>query len=268
LPVGGEMTVDLALQALIIKSANDVAVMLAEAISGSEPAFVAQMNVTAKRLGMTRTTFMNTNGLPAPEQVTTARDLAKLARAIIAEFPEYAHNWAAPNMRLGKNRLTTHNGLLQSFEGADGMKTGFTCDSGFNIVASATRDGRQLVAVVLGDASSGERNVRAASLLEFGFQQQGWKRCSTRPRSTTCRCRYRSRREERAQRCLLVGLQGTQGARRQGGCCAQAHGQGPGEEAGSRGREAEGRAGERRRRPGRATQGLLPRAAIARKPYP
>lgn len=175
LPVGGEMTVDLALQALIIKSANDVAVMLAEAVSGSEPSFVAQMNVTAKRLGMTRTTFVNTNGLPAPEQVTTARDLAKLARAIIADFPEYAHYWAAPNMRLGKNRLSTHNGLLQSFEGADGMKTGFTCDSGFNIVASATRDGRQLVAVVLGDASSGERNVRAASLLEFGFQQAGWK---------------------------------------------------------------------------------------------
>lgn len=175
LPVGGEMSVDLGLQALIIKSANDVAVMLAEAVAGNEPAFVAQMNATAKRLGMDRTTFVNTNGLPAPEQVTTARDLAKLARAIISDFPEYAHYWMQPQMRLGKNRLTTHNGLLQSFAGADGMKTGFTCDSGFNIVATASRDGRRVIAVVLGDNSSGERNVRAASLLEYGFQQQGWK---------------------------------------------------------------------------------------------
>jgi D-alanyl-D-alanine carboxypeptidase len=172
--VGGELTVDLALQALIIKSANDVAVMLAEAVAGTETSFVAQMNATSKRLGMTRTTFVNTNGLPAPEQVTTARDLAKLARAIVNDFPEYADYWAKPQMRLGKNRLTTHYGLLQSFDGADGMKTGFTCDSGFNIVASATRDGRRLIAVVLGDATSGERNTRAASLLEHGFQQQGW----------------------------------------------------------------------------------------------
>jgi D-alanyl-D-alanine carboxypeptidase len=175
LKVGGEMTVEKALQALIIKSANDVAVMLAEAVAGSEAAFVTKMNATALRLGMERTVFVNPNGLPAPEQVTTARDLGKLARAVINDYPEYAHYWAEPEMRLGKNRLVSHNGLLRSFEGADGMKTGFTCDSGFNIVATATRDGRRVVAVVLGDISSAERNVRAASLLEHGFQQQGWK---------------------------------------------------------------------------------------------
>ena len=124
---------------------------------------------------MDRTVFVNPNGLPAPAQVTTARDLAKLARAIINDFPEYAHYWAKPEMRLGKNRLVTHNGLLRSFEGADGMKTGFTCDSGFNVVATASRDGRRIIAVVLGENSSGERNVRAASLLEYGFQQTGWK---------------------------------------------------------------------------------------------
>ena len=174
LPVGGELTVDLALQALIIKSANDVAVMLAEAVAGSESAFVERMNATAKRLGMDRTNFTNANGLPDGEQVTTARDLAKLARAIITDFPEHAHYWSMLNMKLGKNRLASHNSLLRSVDGADGLKTGFTCDSGFNIVASATRDGRQLVAVVLGDASSSERNVRAASLLEYGFQQQAW----------------------------------------------------------------------------------------------
>lgn len=173
LPIGGELTVDLALQALIIKSANDVAVMLAEAISGSEADFVAKMNSTAQRLGMSRTKFVNPNGLPADDQVTTARDLAKLSRAIVTEFPEYAHYWSMPQMRLGKNRVRSHNGLLDTVEGVDGLKTGFTCDSGFNIVASATRDGRRLVAVVLGDSSIAERNTRASSLLEYGFQQTG-----------------------------------------------------------------------------------------------
>ena len=127
IPVGGELTVDKALQALIIKSANDVAVMLAEAVAGNEPAFVERMNATAKRLGMTRTTFVNANGLPADEQVTTARDLAKLSRAILTDFPEYAHYWSMPHMRFGKNRLNSHNQLLQSVDGADGLKTGFTC---------------------------------------------------------------------------------------------------------------------------------------------
>jgi D-alanyl-D-alanine carboxypeptidase len=174
LPVGGELTVDLALQALIVKSANDVAVMLAEAIGGDESHFIDLMNDAAKRLGMARTHFVNANGLPADEQVSTARDLAKLSRALITEFPEFSHYWSMPHMKLGKNRLSSHNGLLRSLDGADGFKTGFTCDSGFNIVASATRDGRRLVAVVLGDPSSAERNVRAASLLEYGFQKYGW----------------------------------------------------------------------------------------------
>lgn len=174
LPIGGQMTVDKGLQALIIKSANDVAVMLAESVAGSELAFVAKMNETARRLGMERTVFVNPNGLPNAQQVTTARDLAKLARAVIADFPEYAHYWVKPEMRLGKMRMVSHNGLLRSFEGADGLKTGFTCDSGFNLVATASRDGRRVLAIVLGEHSSGERNVRAASLLEHGFQQQGW----------------------------------------------------------------------------------------------
>lgn len=175
LPIGGELTVETALQALIIKSANDVAVMLAEKISGTELQFVADMNAAARDLGMTRTTFSNANGLPAVGQVTTARDLAKLARAVATEHPEYAEYWAMTQMRIGKIRLASHNGLLKTFEGADGLKTGFICDSGFNVVASATRDGRRLMAVVLGEPSGGDRNVRAASLLEHGFQQLGWK---------------------------------------------------------------------------------------------
>lgn len=175
LPVGGELTVDQALQAVIIKSANDVTVMLAEAITGSEMAFVAKMNATARKLGMTRTQFVNTNGLPDPGQVTTARDLAKLARAIVSEYSQYASYWSMPEMRLGKRRLGTHNALLKTFPGADGLKTGFTCDSGFNVVASASRDGRRLMAIVLGEASGNERAIRAASLLEHGFQTYDWK---------------------------------------------------------------------------------------------
>jgi D-alanyl-D-alanine carboxypeptidase len=175
LPVGAEMTVETALQALILKSANDVAVMLAEAVAGSQEAFVAKMNATAARLGMTRTVFANANGLPAPEQVTTARDLAKLTIAVLRDYPGYANMWAAIEMRIGKRRLRTHNGLLANYDGADGIKTGFICDSGFNVVASATRDGRRLVAVVLGEVTGRERSVRAANLLEHGFQTHAWK---------------------------------------------------------------------------------------------
>ncbi len=173
--VGETLKVEQALQAVIIKSANDVTVMLAEAISGSEAAFVERMNATAKRLGMTRTNFVNTNGLPDPGQVTTARDLAKISRAVITEYPQYASYWAMPDMRIGRRRLGSHNALLKTFPGADGLKTGFTCDSGYNVVASATRDGRRLMAIVLGETSGNERAVRAASLFEYGFQNYGWK---------------------------------------------------------------------------------------------
>ena len=175
LPVGASMTVELALKALIIKSANDVAVMLAEAVGGTEAEFIVRMNATAKRLGMTRTVFVNPNGLPAPEQVTTARDLGKLARAVLKDFPEYAPLWAMADMHLGRRRLGTHNGLLKTYQGADGLKTGFTCDSGYNVVASATRDGRRLLAVVLGESSGRDRTIRAQSLLEHGFQTRDWR---------------------------------------------------------------------------------------------
>lgn len=175
LKIGATLTVEQALQAVIIKSANDVTVMLAEAISGSESAFIDQMNVTARRLGMTHTNYVNTNGLPDPGQLTSARDIAKIARAVVSEYPQYASYWAMPDMHIGKRRLGSHNALLRTFAGADGLKTGFTCDSGYNVVASATRDGRRLMAVVLGESSGNERAIRAASLLEYGFQNYDWK---------------------------------------------------------------------------------------------
>ncbi len=134
-----------------------------------------QVDRAAKRLGMTRSNFVNANGLPAPEQVSTARDLARLTVAVVRDFPNYAHYWAMEEMRVGKRVLRSHNPLLRSYEGTDGMKTGFICDSGFNLVASASRDGKKLVAVVLGETTGGNRSARAANLLEHGFQTQGWK---------------------------------------------------------------------------------------------
>jgi D-alanyl-D-alanine carboxypeptidase len=175
LAVGGELTVDIGLKVLIVKSANDVAVMLAEKVGGTQEAFIAQMNEAAKTLGMAHTTYVNVNGLPDDRQVTSARDLAKLTRAIIVEFPEYASLFAMPQVQVGKKIIHTHNGMLVDFEGADGMKTGFICDSGFNIVASATRDGRKLVAVVLGEVSPASRRDRASDLLENGFKRYFWK---------------------------------------------------------------------------------------------
>ena len=185
MPLGAQLTVDLAVKALIVKSANDVAIMLAEKVGGSVENFVDMMNKTAARLGMTNTHFVNPNGLPvfnpdgnteAPEQaVTTARDMALLANMILREFPQYASIFAITEVRIGRRLVTTHNGLLKSYDGADGMKTGFICASGYNVVASATRNGRQLVAVVLGERSGAARTMRAAGLFEHGFEIYPWK---------------------------------------------------------------------------------------------
>ncbi len=184
MPVGGHLKVDLAVKVLIVKSANDVAMMLADKISGSQEAFVALMNRTARRLGMTNTHFVNPNGLPVylagnvegPDQsVTSARDMAILASQLLKEFPQYAPVFAMTKVKIGKRLVTSHNGLLKVYAGADGMKTGFICAAGYNLVASATRDGRQLVAVVLGERSGGARTVRAAGLFEHGFKIYPWK---------------------------------------------------------------------------------------------
>ncbi len=172
---GESIPLDVGLKVLIVRSANDVAVMLAEAVAGSQEAFVAKMNEAAQHLGMTRTHFVNVNGLPAEGQYTTARDLARLARALIIEFPEHLDIFTTTEVQVGKQVIRTHNGLLVSLPGADGMKTGFICESGFNIVASATRDGRKLVAVVLGEQSVASRRARATDLLENGFKRYFWK---------------------------------------------------------------------------------------------
>jgi D-alanyl-D-alanine carboxypeptidase len=168
-PIGTQVTVDNAIKMLMVKSANDMAVVLAEGVSGSIENFATEMNQNAKALGMTQTNYVNPNGLPADEQITSARDLALLARSLIREFPEYDYYWHLPGIRLGKRVVRNYNKLLGRYPGADGMKTGFICASGFNLVASATRDGRRLIAVVLGAPSSEERAIKAAHLLEQGF---------------------------------------------------------------------------------------------------
>ena len=176
LAVGSKMSVDLALKALIVKSANDVAVMLAEAVGkGSEERFIRRMNATAKRLGMTRSRFVNPNGLPDRRQITTAHDMALLAQAIIRDFPEHAALFKLAKVKIGRRTLKSYNSLLRTFEGADGMKTGFVCASGYNIVASATRADKRLVSVVMGSRSSGARRIRAEKLLEHGFDTYVWK---------------------------------------------------------------------------------------------
>jgi D-alanyl-D-alanine carboxypeptidase len=168
-PVGTQVTVDNAIKMMMVKSANDMAMVLAEGIGGSVEAFAQQMTETAHRLGMTESNFVNPNGLPDDGQIVSARDLAILARALIREFPEYNSYWHVPAIKYGRRMVRNYNPLLGRYAGADGMKTGFICSSGFNLVATATRDNRQLIAVVLGAPTSAARAQKAAELLESGF---------------------------------------------------------------------------------------------------
>jgi D-alanyl-D-alanine carboxypeptidase len=170
---GTQVTVDNALKMLMVKSANDIAVVLAEGVAGSIENFADQMNWNARRLGMTQSSFVNPNGLPADDQISSARDLAILARALIREFPEYDYYWHLPGIRMGKMVQRNYNTLIGRYPGTDGMKTGFICASGFNLVASATHNGRRLIAVVLGAPSSAVRALKAAQLLERGFNSSG-----------------------------------------------------------------------------------------------
>jgi len=166
---GIQVTVDNALKMMLVKSANDMAVVLAEGVGGSIDGFSALMNQNAERLGMTQTSYVNPNGLPADGQITSARDLAILARAIIHDLPEYEYFVHIPSIRYGRRVTQNFNKLIGRYPGADGFKTGFICASGYNLVASATRNGKRLIAVVLGASSGQARAVKAAQLLERGF---------------------------------------------------------------------------------------------------
>jgi D-alanyl-D-alanine carboxypeptidase len=167
--VGTTLTIDNALKMMLVKSANDIAVALAQGVGGSIDGFAEMMNDNAHALGMTQTHYVNPNGLPDDGQYTSARDLAILARALIRDFPQYDPYWHISSIRYGRRVYHNYNTLIDRYPGADGMKTGFICASGFNLVATASRNGKRLIAVVLGSYSSAVRAQKAAQLLENGF---------------------------------------------------------------------------------------------------
>lgn len=166
---GQTLTLDSALKLLIVKSANDVAVAIAEKVGGSHDRFIDMMNAEAARLGMSSTHYINPNGLPGKGQYTTARDLALLALAIRNEFPEYSGYFSLEGVTTGKKNYANYNMLIGRFDGADGMKTGFICASGFNQVSSATRNGKTVISVVLGADSLAGRADQSANLLQMGL---------------------------------------------------------------------------------------------------
>jgi len=170
---GTQLTVDNALKMMMVKSANDIAVVLAEGVGGSIEGFSDQMNAASRRLGMTQSSWVNPNGLPADEQFTSARDMAILARAVLRELPEYEMYWHIPAIKFGRRVMRNTNGLIGRYPEADGMKTGFICASGFNVVATATRGSRKLIVVVFGSSSGAVRSEKAAQLFEKGFNSGG-----------------------------------------------------------------------------------------------
>jgi D-alanyl-D-alanine carboxypeptidase len=154
---------------LVTKSANDAASVAAEALGGSEPAFAEKMTQKARKLGMTNTTYRNASGLPDPAQKTTARDLAKLSLALYRDFPQYWHYFGTREFSYGGRVHANHNHLMSRFEGMDGIKTGFINASGFNLAASAVRNNRRLIGVVMGGESARSRDNQMAKLLNAAF---------------------------------------------------------------------------------------------------
>ncbi|SFG36136.1 D-alanyl-D-alanine carboxypeptidase family protein [Methylobacterium gossipiicola] len=172
---GTQLTLDNALKIIMVKSANDVAWAIGETLGGSVENFAALMNDTARRIGMHESRWTNPNGLPDARQWTSARDMAILGRALIRDFPENRDLFSISAIQFGKSIMANHNGLLGRYPGADGMKTGFICSGGFNVVSSATRNGRRLITVVMGQPSARERDLKASDLFDYGFNQTtGW----------------------------------------------------------------------------------------------
>jgi D-alanyl-D-alanine carboxypeptidase len=171
---GTQITLDNALKIIMVKSANDVSWTIAEGIGGSTEGFAALMNEASARLGMTDSRWFNPNGLPDERQWTTARDMAILGRALLREFPDNRELFSISAIQFGRSVMANHNGLLGRYAGVDGMKTGFICSGGFNVVASATRNGRRIITVVMGSPSAKERTLKAADLFDYGFAQGGF----------------------------------------------------------------------------------------------
>lgn len=170
IPAGHGLMLGDALRIMLTRSMNDVATAIGENLAGSEVGFVAAMNAEASRLGMKGTHFANASGLPDPSQVSTAEDLAILARHIIREYHERMPLFSIPELSVSGKTFRNTNGLIGKYDGADGMKTGYVCSSGFNLVSTAERNGRRLVSVVLGAPNPKQREMASARMLDYGFE--------------------------------------------------------------------------------------------------
>lgn len=166
---GSTIKVEDAIRALVTKSANDVAIVIAEKLGGTEAKFVTKMNAKARELGMLNTTFRNASGLPDKKQVTTARDMAKLGEAIYMDHKNRYNYFSLASFTWGKRKYMNHNELLKRVDGVDGIKTGFTNASGYNLMASAERDGRRVIAIMLGGKTGRSRDAHVADLIEAAF---------------------------------------------------------------------------------------------------
>jgi len=171
LRAGQKIALRYLVRAAAVKSANDAATAIGEAISGSEAAFGRRMTRTAKALGMTRTTFKNAHGLTESGHLSTARDMTILGRHLLYDYPEYYNLFSRQSTHAGIKTVSSHNRLLTSYKGADGIKTGYTRAAGFNLVASAQRGNERVLATVFGGQSSSSRNAKVAELLDLGFRR-------------------------------------------------------------------------------------------------
>jgi D-alanyl-D-alanine carboxypeptidase len=168
---GSTIDVDSAIRAITVKSANDIAVAIAEYLAGSEDQFAARMTNKARELGMTRTTFRNASGLHDPLQVTTATDMARLGLSLRQKFPQYFSYFSLRECIINGKSIKGHDRVLDMVEGADGIKTGYTKDSGFNLVTSVWRNGKLMVAVVMGEDTAKIRDARMAGLIKATFDR-------------------------------------------------------------------------------------------------
>jgi D-alanyl-D-alanine carboxypeptidase len=168
---GTRLTAEEAILGLVTKSANDAAAALGELLAGSEDRFAQMMTLRARALGMSQTTFTNASGLPDPDEWTTARDMAMLARHLLTDFPGFYPYFSTHSFTFQRRVIFNHDRMLASYPGADGMKTGYTEASGHNLVTSAVHSGVRLIGVVLGASSNPERDAHMTALLDQGFDQ-------------------------------------------------------------------------------------------------
>ncbi len=208
LPLGATISANNAILALVIKSANDVAYVVAETLGGRESDFAVMMTATARQLGMRNTTFRNSSGLPDKAQITTARDMAILGLALIRDYPQYYHYFSRHRFQYNKQDIKTHNQLLLNYKGADGIKTGYIAASGFNLVTSARRGDKRLIGVVLGGKTSRWRDAHMADLFDAAFA-----RLSGKPMTTIKRVSPPKRvNNESQKKSIRVTTQGIQKA--------------------------------------------------------